>query len=120
MSAEFAVGRVGGAGPLMPEVPASLGDQTGQQLPGESEPDRDFRMRSLPCTLRQVSCPIEDLQPRLTHLTDRMVEQLWCHYPQVLQLTDDIGDPRILVFWQKAPMPAKGTRLRKATDAQML
>jgi len=70
--------------------------------------------------LREVSRLVEDLQQERTRLTNRMRGQLWRYYPQVLQLTDDLGEPWILALWQQAPTPAKARRIHKATVAQLL
>ena len=49
-----------------------------------------------------------------------MREQLWRYYPQILELTNDLGEPWILALWQQAPTPAKARRVRKTTVAQLL
>lgn len=70
--------------------------------------------------LREVSRLVADLQQERTRLTNRMREQLWRYYPQILQLTDDLAEPWILALWSQAPTPAKGRRIRKVTVAQLL
>ena len=37
-----------------------------------------------------------------TRLTNQLREQLWRYYPQILRLTDDLGESWILVLWQHA------------------
>jgi transposase len=70
--------------------------------------------------LREVSRLVEDLQQERTRLANRMREQLWRYYPQLLQLTDDLAEPWILALWHQAPTPAKARKLRKTTVAQLL
>ena len=70
--------------------------------------------------LREVSRLVEDLQQERSRLTNRLREQLWRYYPQILRLTDDLGEPWILALWQQAPTPARARRVHKATVARLL
>jgi transposase len=53
-------------------------------------------------------------------LTSQLRDLLWRYYPQMLQLSDDIGDPWLRAIWQLAPTPQKGARLHKQTIARIL
>src|SRR5215217_4857652 len=51
---------------------------------------------------------------------DRIRQQLWRYYPQLLELSEDVTPEWILELWAVAPTPAKATRLREATVARLL
>jgi len=64
--------------------------------------------------LREWSRLREDLQQERTRLTNRMREQLWRYFPQMLKLTDDLGAEWFLALWHRIPTPAKAASLRKS------
>ncbi|WP_303758602.1 IS110 family transposase [Sphingobium yanoikuyae] len=49
-----------------------------------------------------------------------MRELLWRYYPQLLELTEDVGAPWFLALWRLVPTPAKAKRIREATIAKLL
>jgi len=70
--------------------------------------------------LREWSRLAEDLQQERVRLTNRIRQQLWRYYPQLLALSDDLTAEWILELWRLAPTPAKAARLREATVARLL
>ena len=70
--------------------------------------------------LREWSRMTEDLQQERTRLSNRVREQLWRYYPQMLQLTDDVGADWFLALWALAPTPARAVRIHKATIDRLL
>src|SRR5215204_4916557 len=70
--------------------------------------------------LRGWSRPAEELQQERVRLGNRIRQQLWRHYPQLLDLSDDVAAEWVLALWTMAPTPAKATRLREATLARLL
>jgi transposase len=62
----------------------------------------------------------EELQQERLRLANRIRQQLWRYYPQLLALTDDLTAEWILELWSLAPTPAKATDLREATIAKLL
>jgi transposase len=70
--------------------------------------------------LREWSRLAEDLQQERVRLTNRIRQQLWRYYPQLLALSDDLTAEWILELWRLAPTPAKAARLREATLASLL
>ena len=51
---------------------------------------------------------------------NRIRQQLWRYYPQLLEVSDDVTAEWVLDLWTLAPTPAKAARLRKATLARLL
>jgi transposase len=71
--------------------------------------------------LREWSRMAEDLSQERSRLTNRMREQLWRYYPQMLTLgTDDCAAEWLLDLWSQAPTPAKAARLRESTIERVL
>jgi len=70
--------------------------------------------------LREWSRMREDLQQERTRLTNRMREQLWRYFPQMLQLSDDLGAEWFLALWHKVPTPATAAKLRKSAIDSLL
>ena len=70
--------------------------------------------------LREWSRLAEELQQERVRLGNRVRQQLWRYYPQVLELADDVAAEWILALWTMAPTPAKAARLREATIATLL
>ena len=65
--------------------------------------------------LREWSRMVDELQQERTRLANRMREQLWRYYPQMLELADDLAADWFLDLWNQAPTPAKAVRLRETT-----
>jgi transposase len=70
--------------------------------------------------LREWSRLAEELQQERVRLANRVRQQLWRYYPQLLALTDDLTAEWILELWSLAPTPAEAARLREATLARLL
>jgi transposase len=70
--------------------------------------------------LREWSRLAEELQQERLRLANRVRQQLWRYYPQLLALTDDLTAEWILELWSLAPTPAKAARLREAALARLL
>ena len=70
--------------------------------------------------LREWSRMTEDLQRERGRLANRVREQLWRYYPQMLTLADDLADAWFLDLWRLAPTPAKAARLRETTIERFL
>jgi transposase len=70
--------------------------------------------------LREWSRLAEELQQERVRLANRVRQQLWRYYPQLLALADDVTAEWILELWTLAPTPAKAARLREATLARLL
>ncbi len=61
--------------------------------------------------LRDWSRMAEELKGERVRLANRIRQQLWRYYPQVLDLADDIAADWVLALWAKAPTPAEARRL---------
>src|SRR5919112_5329465 len=70
--------------------------------------------------LREWSRLAEELQQERVRLANRIRQQLWRYYPQMLELSGDLTAEWILELWSLAPTPAKATGLREATIAKLL
>jgi len=70
--------------------------------------------------LREWSRLAEELQHERVRLSNRIRQQLWRYYPQLLEVSDDVTAEWVLDLWTLAPTPAKAARLRKATLARLL
>ena len=70
--------------------------------------------------LREWSRLAEELQQERVRLANRVRQQLWRYYPQLLELADDVTAEWVLELWSMAPKPAKAARLREATIAKLL
>ena len=70
--------------------------------------------------LREWSRMSEDLQRERSRLANRVREQLWRYYPQMLTLGDDLAAAWFLDLWRQAPTPAKAARLRETTIERLL
>src|SRR3712207_3118686 len=70
--------------------------------------------------LREWSRLAEELQQERVRLGNRVRQQLWRYYPQMLELSDDVAAEWVLELWSLAPTPAKAARLREATLARLL
>jgi transposase len=70
--------------------------------------------------LREWSRMTDDLQQERTRLANRVREQLWRYYPQMLELTSDLWADWLLELWACVPTPAKVSQVRKETIAGIL
>ena len=70
--------------------------------------------------LREWSRLAEELQQERLRLANRIRQQLWRYYPQLLALSDDLAAEWILELWSLAPTPAEAARLSEATLAPLL
>ena len=70
--------------------------------------------------LREWSRLAEELQQERVRLGNRIRQQLWRYYPQLLEVSDDVAAEWVLALWTMAPTPAKAARLREATVARLL
>lgn len=70
--------------------------------------------------LREWSRLAEELQQERVRLGNRVRQQLWRYYPQLLELSDDVAAEWIVALWTRAPTPAKAAQLRATTVARLL
>lgn len=70
--------------------------------------------------LREWSRIAEDLREERNRLGNRLRDQLWRYYPQLLELSEDVAAPWFLDLWRLAPTPDKAGRLREDTLARFL
>ena len=70
--------------------------------------------------LREWSRMGEELQEEQTRLANRIREQLWRYYPEVLELGDDVTAGWFLEIWALAPTPAEAARISKEAVAGVL
>ena len=70
--------------------------------------------------LREWSRLAEELQQERLRLSNRIRQQLWRYYPQLLELSDDVTAEWVLDLWTLAPTPTKAARLRAPTLARLL
>jgi|TARA_B100001964_G_scaffold191548_1_gene213954 transposase len=70
--------------------------------------------------LREWSRITEELTQDRTRLTNRLREQLWRYYPQILEVTDDLAQPWFLELWARVPTPDAARRVRLDTLARIL
>jgi hypothetical protein len=107
-------------------------------IAGAKDDRRDARiaaagLRTDPCLYRQVemgdsvvielrewSRLAEELQQERVRLSNRVRQQLWRYYPQLLALAEDVAAEWVLALWSMAPTPAKAARLRQTTMARLL
>ena len=70
--------------------------------------------------LREWSRLAEEVQQERVRQGNRVRQQLWRYYPQLLALSDDVTAEWVLALWTLAPTPAQAARLREATLARLL
>src|ERR687898_521749 len=70
--------------------------------------------------LREWSRLAEELQRERVRLGNRIRQQFWRYYPQMLEVSDDVAAEWVLALWTMAPTPAKAARLRETTLARLL
>ncbi len=70
--------------------------------------------------LREWSRIAEELSQERSRLANRIRQQLWRYYPQMLQVADDLTAENFLALWEFAPTPAKAARIDEAGLAKVL
>jgi transposase len=70
--------------------------------------------------LREWSRITDDLTQERTRLANRIRQQLWRYYPQMLQVGDDLTAENFLALWECAPTPARAAEIDEARIAQVL
>src|SRR6516165_11583393 len=70
--------------------------------------------------LREWSRIDEELNVEHGRLANRFRDQLWRYYPQMLELTDDVGTNWFLDLCQPVPTPEKAANVREKTIARIL
>ena len=70
--------------------------------------------------LRAWSRISEELARDRVRLSNRVREQLWRYYPQILEAVGSIIEPWFLDLWAKAPTPAKARRVQRRTFESLL
>lgn len=70
--------------------------------------------------LREWSRMADELKEERNRLTNRIRQQLWRYYPQVLELGDDPGADWALDLWTLAPTPDAAARLTEKRIARVL
>ena len=65
--------------------------------------------------LREWSRIAEELTRDRTRLANRVREQLWRYYPQILEAADSVAQAWFLELWARVPTPAKARRIRRKT-----
>src|SRR5271168_4524257 len=70
--------------------------------------------------LRAWSRLTEELREERVRPSNRVHQELWRYYPQMLEITDDVAAPWFVELWSKAPTPAKARFLRRSTTERLL
>lgn len=70
--------------------------------------------------LREVSRMAEDLAAERNRLGNRLREQLWRYFPQLLELTDEVAAAWFLELWGLLQTPERAKRVRAETIARLL
>jgi transposase len=70
--------------------------------------------------LREWSRMANDLTSDKNRVANRLREQLWRYYPQMLELEADITAEWMLDLWEALPTPAKAARVRELTVKKIL
>jgi transposase len=70
--------------------------------------------------LREHARMYEDLKHDLRRLTNQLRAQLHRYYPQILELCSGVDEPWIWDLVEKAPLPARGARLKAASIDRLL
>jgi hypothetical protein len=78
------------------------------------------RSRPVGIELREWSRLAEELQQERVRLSNRVRQQLWRYYPQLLAVAEDVAAEWVLALWNLAPTPAKAACLRQTTMARLL
>ena len=70
--------------------------------------------------LREWTRIADELTTERTRLANRVRQQLWRYYPQILTVDSDPAKAWVLDLWQLAATPDKARRVRKDTVARLL
>jgi hypothetical protein len=70
--------------------------------------------------LREWSRMAEELKQKRVRQTNRVRQQLWRYYLQMLDLNEDVGADWLLALWTQAPTPAEAMRLTETKIAKVL
>ena len=70
--------------------------------------------------LREWSRITGELTCERVRLANRLREQLWRYYPQMIEVADDLAAGWVLELWKLVPNPAAARRVREHTIAQLL
>lgn len=70
--------------------------------------------------LREWSRIADELTRERVRLANRVREQLWRYYPQMIELAEDLAADWVLALWKLAPTPAAARRVREQTIAGLL
>ncbi len=70
--------------------------------------------------LREWSRIADELTQERVRLANRVREQLWRYYPQMIELAEDLAADWVLELWKLAPTPAAARRVREQTIAGLL
>jgi transposase len=70
--------------------------------------------------LREWSRIDEELKIQRVRLTNRLRDQLWRYFPQMLELADDLGADWVLDLWEAVSTPERAARVREAAVARIL
>jgi transposase len=70
--------------------------------------------------LREWSRLGDDLKQERNRLANRLRQQLWRYYPQMLELADDVAADWLLDLWEQAPTPAKAAEISTHAIASLL
>jgi transposase len=70
--------------------------------------------------LRECSRIADELTQERVRLANRLREQLWRYYPQMIEVAEDLAADWVLELWKLAPTPAAARRVREQTIARLL
>ncbi len=70
--------------------------------------------------LRELSRSAEELTRERVRLRNRLRDQLWRYYPQLLELGDDPAENWVMDLWEAAPTPEQARRLRRPRIEKLL
>ena len=70
--------------------------------------------------LREWSRIADELTQERVRLGNRLREQLWRYYPQMIAVAEDLAADWVLALWKLVPTPAAARRVREHTIAQLL
>ena len=70
--------------------------------------------------LRELSRSAEELTRERVRLQNRLRDQLWRYYPQILQLSDQVAENWIMDLWEAAPTPDRARRITRGRIEKIL
>lgn len=70
--------------------------------------------------LREWSRISDEISRERVRLANRLREQLWRYYPQMIEVAEDLAADWVLELWKLAPTPARAKRVREHTVDQLL